>query len=83
MAALQSSSFLQELARRLKAVREERSQTLQEVYDDTGIHVARLETGRRSVALLTVAMLCRYYKVELGKVVDGLEHLLEENSSHP
>ncbi|GAB3639169.1 hypothetical protein GCM10027422_47600 [Hymenobacter arcticus] len=81
--AVPSSSFLLELARRLKAVREARRQTLQEVYDETGIHVARLETGRRSVALLTVALLCRYYQVELGQVVAGLEQLLSEEQSPP
>jgi transcriptional regulator with XRE-family HTH domain len=81
--AAPSSAFLLELARRLKAVREARSQTLQEVYDATGIHVARLETGRRSVALRTVALLCRYYQVELSQVVAGLEQLLAEAERQP
>lgn len=81
--AAPSSSFLLELARRLKAVREARRQTLQEVYDETGIHVARLETGRRSVALRTVAVLCRYYQVELSQVVAGLEQWLGEEPSPP
>jgi transcriptional regulator with XRE-family HTH domain len=77
------SAFLLELARRLKAVRVARGQTLQEVYDETGIHVARLETGRRSAAFVTVALLCRYYHVELAKVVEGLEQLLAEELSQP
>lgn len=81
--AVPPSSFLLELARRLKAVREARRQTLQQVYDETGIHVARLETGRRSVALLTVALLCRYYQVELGQVVGGLEQWLGEEKRRP
>ena len=79
--AVPSSPFLLELARRLKAVRETRRQTLQEVYDETGIHVARLETGRRSVALRTVALLCRYYQVELSQVVTGLEQFLIEGEN--
>lgn len=81
--AAPSSPLLLELARRLKAVREARRQTLQQVYDETGIHVARLETGRRSVALLTVALLCRYYQVELGQVVAGLEQWLGEEARQP
>ncbi|MCB2410932.1 helix-turn-helix domain-containing protein [Hymenobacter lucidus] len=80
MPVQQQSPFLHELARRLKAVREERHLTLQEVYDATGIHVSRLESGRRNVALLTVAMLCRYYQVALGVVVTDLEHLLVEGT---
>lgn len=78
-----SSAFLRELARRLTAVREARRQTQQEVYDATGIHVARLETGRRSVALRTVALLCRYYQVELSQVVAGLEQWLAETERAP
>lgn len=77
------SAFLRELARRLTAARQARGQTQQEVYDATGIHVARLETGRRSVALRTVALLCRYYQVELSQVVAGLEHLLAEAEREP
>jgi transcriptional regulator with XRE-family HTH domain len=75
----QQSPFLRELARRLKAVREERHLTLQEVYDATGVHVSRLESGRRNAALITVAKLCHYYQVGLGVIVTDLEHLLEEN----
>ncbi|WP_071837824.1 helix-turn-helix domain-containing protein [Hymenobacter norwichensis] len=82
MPVQQQSLFLRELARRLKAVREERRLTLQEVYDATGVHVSRLESGRRNVALLTVAVLCRYYQVNLGVVVTDLERLLEEGL-HP
>lgn len=81
MPVQQQSAFLRELARRLKAVREERHLTLQEVYDATGVHVSRLESGRRNVALLTVAMLCRYYRVSLEVVVTGLEHLLVEEAT--
>ncbi|WP_369810999.1 helix-turn-helix domain-containing protein [Hymenobacter aranciens] len=78
MAEKQSSPLLHELARRLKSVREERHLTLQEVYDATGVHVSRVESGRRSVALLTVAMLCRYYQVQLAQIVDGIEQLIED-----
>jgi transcriptional regulator with XRE-family HTH domain len=74
----QQSAFLRELARRLKTVREERHLTLQEVYDATGVHVSRLESGRRNVALLTVAMLCRYYQVGLDVIVADLELVLQE-----
>ena len=80
MPVQQQSSFLREIARRLKAVREERNLTMQEVYDLTGVHVSRIESGRRNVALLTVAILCRYYHVELGSIVSNMEQLVEEKT---
>jgi transcriptional regulator with XRE-family HTH domain len=78
MAVKQHPLFLGELARRLKALREERHLTQQEVYDATGVHVGRLESGKRNVALLTVAVLCRYYRIELGLVVANLEQLVTD-----
>jgi transcriptional regulator with XRE-family HTH domain len=79
MAVKQDSLFLRELARRLKAVREARHFTLQEVYDATGVHVGRVESGKRNVALLTVATLCRFYQVGLGVVVTDLEQLVQDS----
>ena len=79
MAVQQDSLFLRELARRLKAIREARRLTLQEVYDATGVHVGRVESGKRNVALLTVAILCRHYQIDLGAVVTDLEQLVEDN----
>jgi len=78
MADKHSSPFLRELAGRLKAVREERRLTLQEVYNATGIHVSRIESKGLNVTLLTLAILCRYYRVQLAQVVDGIEQLVEE-----
>ena len=77
MPASQYSPFLHELARRLKAVREERRLTQQEVYDATGVHVGRLELARRNVALTTVALLCQYYQVGLAVIVADLEQRIE------
>lgn len=80
MAAKYSSPFLRELARRLKAIRQERHLTLQEVYNATGIHVSRIESSGLNVTLLTLAKLCQYYQVQLTSIVEGLESLLEESS---
>ena len=77
MAAKQSSLLLRELARRLKAIREERRLTIQEVYDATGIHVGRVEASALNVTMLTLAALCHHYKVRLAVVVDNLEDLTE------
>jgi transcriptional regulator with XRE-family HTH domain len=78
MPVQQQSLFLREIARRLKVAREERHLTMQEVYDATGVHVSRIESGRRNVALLSVAMLCRHYRMELGSIVANMEQLVEE-----
>ncbi|GAA4358799.1 hypothetical protein GCM10023185_24780 [Hymenobacter saemangeumensis] len=77
MAAKHTSPLLHELARRLKAARETRKLTLQEVYDATGIHVGRIESSRVNITVLTLATLCQHYQIRLAAVVEELEALVE------
>jgi transcriptional regulator with XRE-family HTH domain len=69
------SPVLATLATRLKAAREHKQLTLQEVYDLTGIHVGRLEANRANMTVLTLLTLCRYYKVRPADLLLGLEEL--------
>ena len=68
-------SSLVTLATRLKATRERRQFTLQEVYDLTGIHVGRLEANRANMTVLTLLALCRFYEVQPADMVTGLDAL--------
>jgi transcriptional regulator with XRE-family HTH domain len=65
--------LLAELARRLKALREEKNVPLQEVYDVTGIHVARIEANRLNVTVTTLDTLCRYYNTTMADLLQGIE----------
>lgn len=61
-----------EVVHRLQRLRRERGYTLQEVYDATGIHIARLEASRANMTVTTLAALCRYYKITLADFFQGL-----------
>lgn len=61
-----------EVVHRLQRLRRERGYTLQEVYDATGIHIARLEARKANMTVLTLAALCRYYEVTLADFFHGL-----------
>lgn len=65
--------LLQEVARRLKALRESQRRTLQEVYDATGIHIARIEATRQNVTIVTLAALCRYYGITISEFLVDIE----------
>lgn len=67
-----SSSLQAEVVHRLQRLRHERGLTLQEVYDTTGIHVARLEASKANLTVLTLATLCRHYEVTLAEFFQGL-----------
>jgi transcriptional regulator with XRE-family HTH domain len=50
----------------LKQVRKEQTLTQEDVYNDTGIHISRIETGRVNVSLSTLKALLEYYKITLS-----------------
>jgi transcriptional regulator with XRE-family HTH domain len=61
-----------EVIHRLQRLRRERGYTLQEVYDATGIHIARLEANKANMTIMTLAALCRHYEVTLANFFEGL-----------
>jgi transcriptional regulator with XRE-family HTH domain len=69
---------LANLAARLKAARERKQLTLQEVYDLTGIHVGRLEANRANMTILTLLTLCQTYEVQPAEIIADLGELLQE-----
>ncbi len=66
------SSLEAEVVQRLQRLRRERGYSLQEVYDATGIHVARLEASKANMTVITLAALCRHYEVTLAEFFHGL-----------
>lgn len=72
MLPLSPDDFPPEVVRRLQRLRRERGHTLQEVYDATGIHVARLEASKANLTVVTLAALCRYYEITLADFFHGM-----------
>ncbi len=65
MSQLRDSSLLKKIALTLKTLREERNLTQEEVYNDTQIHIARIETGNVNLSISTLSFICAYYKISL------------------
>lgn len=73
MSQYKNKELLQNIANRLKQLREQRELTQQQVYADTEIHIARIETAKRNVTVTTIAELCKYFKVSLTDFFEGIE----------
>lgn len=43
------------------------------VYEDTGIHIGKIETEKYNITVSTLARLCRYYGISLGAFFDLIE----------
>lgn len=56
---------LKKIALQLKKLRSENNLTQEDVYNDTGIHIARIESGKRDLSVSSLKKLCDYFTVSL------------------
>ncbi|NBO60774.1 MAG: XRE family transcriptional regulator [Flavobacteriia bacterium] len=57
----------------LKSLRTERQLTQEDVYNDTGIHISRIETGRVNVSLSTLKAILDYYQTSLSQFFQNIQ----------
>jgi len=55
--------FLKQIALRLKKLRENHNLTQENFIHDTGIHIGRIETGKRDLSATTLIKICAYFKI--------------------
>ena len=65
---MESQELLLNLAKCLKELRKQKGVTQEDVYNDTGIHIARIEQGKRDVAYTTLVRLADYFEVSLEEL---------------
>jgi transcriptional regulator with XRE-family HTH domain len=53
------------LAKQVKKLRKEKGVSQQNAYNDTGIHFARIEQGKRDVSYTTLIRICQYLNISL------------------
>ncbi|MGM5631697.1 helix-turn-helix transcriptional regulator [Apibacter raozihei] len=63
---------LLKLANRIKYLRAKKGVTQEIVYIDTGIHIGRIEQGKRDVSYTTLVKLSKYFNVTLEELVKKL-----------
>ena len=66
---MKDNAFNIEVATRVKRARLEAGKTQTDVYDHTGINVARIEQGTHSIQVITIAKLSDYLGVQPEKLV--------------
>jgi transcriptional regulator with XRE-family HTH domain len=61
------------ITQRIKQLRTENNVTQETFYLDTGIHIARIETGRLNVTISTLQAICEYFDVNLPTFFKGIK----------
>lgn len=73
---IKNIEILSATAKRLKDLRVEKALSQEIVYNDTNIHIARIESGKNNISLSTLNALCEYYKISLKDFFSiGFENL--------
>jgi transcriptional regulator with XRE-family HTH domain len=63
---LKDQALLRSTVDGLKVLRKQRNLTQEDFYNDTGIHISRVETGRVNITLSTLKTILDYYQVPLS-----------------
>jgi transcriptional regulator with XRE-family HTH domain len=63
---INNKKLVEQIARKIKSLREECGLSQEVVYHDTGIHIGRIETGRSNVTVSTLDAICTYFDTDLA-----------------
>lgn len=64
----EGQDLLLNLAQKLKVLRKTKGLSQEQVLFDTGIHIARIEQGKRDISYTTLCRLADYFGVELNEL---------------
>lgn len=67
MAHIRDQVLLQEIALRLKKLRERKGVSQEQIYNETDIHIARIETAKVNITISTLSKLCDYFDISLSE----------------
>lgn len=64
------------IAQRVKYLRKQKGVSQQQAYNDTDVHIGRIETAKLNVTVNTIAILCSYFNITLMEFFsEGFEEL--------
>jgi transcriptional regulator with XRE-family HTH domain len=66
MGQLKNEALLQEIAKELKRLRRIKGVSQEDVFNDTEIHIGRIETGKSNISISTLSALCNYFGIRLS-----------------
>ncbi|WP_298539978.1 helix-turn-helix transcriptional regulator [uncultured Aquimarina sp.] len=69
---LKNTELLQQITSKLKYLRQEKGLTQEDVYNDTGIHISRIERSKVNITVSTLSALCDYFDIKISDFFKGL-----------
>ncbi|MBS1668951.1 MAG: helix-turn-helix transcriptional regulator [Bacteroidetes bacterium] len=75
MPQLRDKKLLQKISVVLKSLRSEAGISQEEFYNDTNIHIGRIETAKANLSVSTLSAICKYFKIPLSEFHKRVEDL--------
>lgn len=72
MAQLRNQALINNIAKRIKILRESTEVTQEQFFFDTGIHLGRIETGNSNITVSTLEAICAYFDLTLHEFFKGM-----------
>ncbi|MDT8346193.1 MAG: helix-turn-helix transcriptional regulator [Flavobacteriaceae bacterium] len=69
----QDEQFIEKVVSEIKSIRKKRGLTQENIYFDTGVHIARIEQKKLNITLSTLKKLCDYFQISMHDFFKGLE----------
>jgi transcriptional regulator with XRE-family HTH domain len=73
MSQIKNKKLLKSIAVQLKELRLLHNITQEDFYNDTNIHIARIETGNNNISISTLDAICKYFDISLSKFFSKIE----------
>jgi transcriptional regulator with XRE-family HTH domain len=75
MKQIRDKQLLQKISIVIKQLREDSDVSQEEVYNETNIHVGRIETANANPTVSTLSALCKYFKIKLSDFYKKVEQI--------
>lgn len=72
MPQIQDKVLIQKISLRIKEIRALNGITQEQFFYDTGIHLARIESGKANISVSTMSYICKYFSISLEEFFKGL-----------
>ena len=75
MSQLRDDKLIKKIAVVLIQLRVDKELTQEDVFDETKIHIGRIETAKSNLTVSTLSKLCEYYKISLKEFHAKVENV--------
>ena len=75
MGQVRDNRLLKKIAVAVKELRQEAGLTQEDVYNETNIHIGRIETAKANLTISTLAGICKFFNISLSSFFERVEKL--------